>query len=184
MKSVFLLLPFLLCAVQFCKGQQIDAEHQKKAAEIIQRLSSNEPLPAQIHSPVISQMSPHLYSYRHPSHHHSYSYLTQRMDSNIKIDSVQMNIMANDSINDLIFEERYFKHGILKGYNYNIKNGELTRAYNGDNDHTLWIEKEDTLWIYGMESEKHKEPDWRSFAFYQPKLLKSIDELYDMLFKK
>jgi hypothetical protein len=211
MKSVFLLLPFLLCAVQFCKGQQIDDEHQKKAEKIIERVASGKELPAGIISKG-GQAEKDL-----SSHFYGFGYWAKRSVNKMGIDSVLIHVALNDSLHDIEFHENY--HSVsdtITMYHYNIENGEITYAfcfkpysrteieslaqiadslYRIDNnvshfpwpekiDSTSMINKKDFLWRFGKaEFEKHRERYRVLAAFYEPKLLKSIDELHDILFK-
>jgi hypothetical protein len=204
MKPTLLLLPFLLCAVQFCKGQQVDDVHQKKAAEIIQRVASGEPLPKGIKD--WSKGAQKAWG----KHRYELSYRTVRLSNSQEADSVDIGVSINDTLMNLEFHEIYFRRNVgVSQYHYNVVNGEITYAYNSTElpdslkkqvthykdgsvgypmnakvDSTLMINKRDSLWTYdNAELEKHKERDRRSFAFYEPKLLKSIDELYDLLFK-
>jgi hypothetical protein len=204
MKSTLLLLPFLLCAVQFCKGQQIDSVHQKKAEKIIQRVASGKPLPKSLNGDNGQAQD------AWGGHHHGMFYRTTRMMRGQMPDSVFMDVFIEDSLMDLEFDEAYL--GIsegVNGYHYNIQKGEMTWAYvsmpipdslrnksrderdsvvvfydNAIHDESLTIDKYNG-WKSNdkVQIDKRKDEDHKRQAFYMPKLLASIDELYDLLFK-
>jgi hypothetical protein len=115
--------------------------------------------------------------------------------------------MADDSLMDLEFNEDWWSKGaVVKGFHYNIQHGEMNWAYNygpslenfevslkthvnladaDEDNNSLIIDKKDTLWHYSEpELIANRERDKRASLFYEPMLLKSVDELYDMLFKK
>jgi len=116
--------------------------------------------------------------------------------------------MADDSLMDLEFNEDWWSNGkSIKGYHYNIEKGEISWAYNFgpslknvyevqlkgqknsiyngmDRDSSYIIDKKDTLWHYSQsELETNSRREERALLFYEPMLKKSIDELYEKLFK-
>src|SRR2546425_681226 len=124
MKTILLLLPFLLFGLFACKHEGIDAEHQKKAIEIIQRVVSGQPLPAGIKGDNTENRKvwgPHILDL---------FYWTKRTVNNVQVDSVFMTVHVNDTLDDLEFQEDYFKNNVrVSGYHYNIQKGELSYAY-------------------------------------------------------
>lgn len=204
MKTALCILPFLLFGLIACKHQGIDAEHQKKAEQIIQRIASGKPLPDRIIKP------DNLFLKTQPEHEYFFTYFTKRIVNGKEVDSVLMTVQMNDTLNFLDFYEAYFRiHHTMPSYHYCIDNGKLTLAdisyplpdslqkdpifpKNGEPmalltmnmDSTFMIQPQDSLWIHDpVELKKHRERDRRSVAFFEPKLLKAIDELYDILFK-
>jgi hypothetical protein len=204
MKTALCVLPLIVFAITVSKAQQIDAEHQKKAEWIIQRMALGKPLPAGINDGTKSAQK------TWGKHHYSFSYRTIRMMNGQQADSVFMDVFIQDTLKDLEFDEHYIERtGGITDYHYNIQKGDLTYAYsatplpdslqqepiynkdgtvsypfNTKVDSTLMIDKKDSLWTYdAVELEKHKERDRKGVTFYRPMLLKSIDELYDLLNK-
>jgi hypothetical protein len=203
-KVVWCILALVLFRQTVSEAQQIDAEHQKKAEWIIKRMSSEVPLPSLLPKgdTVIYQGA--------STHDHFLQYYTKREVNGKQVDTVEMRVNADDSLNTLFFEENYGRISkTMTGYSYALENGELTFAFlqiptpikdkpnciefdtnlerhhpDAKNDTTPTIDKD-----YEKELKdpaaltKSKERHRMSVSFYQPKLLKSIDELYDLLNK-
>ena len=204
MKALAWLLPFFLFTLNVCKAQQVDSVHQKKAMQIIERMIGEKPLLTFLpkgDSVSMSELPPHV---------HDIFYFVVREVNGNPADTVEMQAEIDDSLLTIDFHEGGFhlRNG-KTGYNYNIDKGEITFAYlhipkelkDGSgyidydtnlkrfhpelkNDSTPTIDKEYTLAIKNKaDLKRQRELDRKAFAFYEPKLLKSIDELYDLLFK-
>jgi hypothetical protein len=190
--------------MQFCQGQQIDAEHQKKAEKIIEGVVSGKKLPKKMFGDLPTQ------DFSNDPGMHRLFYWGKRTVDGLLTSKVSMIAYINDSEKNLDFDENYQQiSDTLMNYHYNIQKGELTWAYNyihlpdslqktpiymadgsvvypddSKHDTTLMIDKNNWYGFTDKELlEKHRERDRKSFAFYEPKLLASIDELYDLLFK-
>ena len=179
---------------------QVESPLREKATKIIQWTAAGKPLPSNMNYDLVVNAQ---------AHRQVFSYKTIRINPAIHIDSVIMSVMADDSIMDLEFNEDWYSGGTnIKGYHYNIQNGEITWAYNygpsvknvyhvslkeGNNikeidserDSSYILDKKDTLWHYSKEELKENlERNKRAALFYEPKLKKSVEELYSMLFHK
>jgi len=203
MKKLTLLFSVLFILLK-SNAQVIDSLHQKKVDEIIERVASGLPLPYGFNSNVTFQ-----YDTPHPELHSLFYYVERLVNGQME-DSVMMNSEVDDSLRSIKFTEDYsvISH-TLTNYSYNIEKGELTFAYllvpkpqSGKpgcffydtnlkyfhselkNDTTPTIDKDYTFELKDKaDREKNIELDRKAFAFYEPKLLKAIDELYNLLFK-
>ena len=199
------LLFFLIFILIKSNGQVIDSLHQEKAEQIIERVASEKPLP-----PVFNQNITWQYETPQP-HLHALFYYVERIVNGQMMDSVHMHAEVDDSLRTIKFTENfdYISSHTLTNYSYNIEKGEITFAYllipqiqpdrpgcffydtnlkrfhsELKNDTTPTIDKDYTLELKDKaDREKNIGLDKKAFAFFEPKLLKAIDELYDLLFK-
>ena len=197
MRKLTLLFSVLFILLK-SNAQVIDSLHQKKVEEIIERVASGKPLPSAFNQNVTWQ-------YETPQPNlHSLFYYVKRLVNGQMMDSVMMEAEADDSLHSIKFTEGGpGSSHTLTGYSYNIEKGELNFAYllipktenfhdtnlkrfhsELQNDTTPTIDKDYTLELKDKaDRDKNIELDRKAFAFYEPKLLKAIDELYYLLFK-
>jgi hypothetical protein len=196
--SFIYFLTFLFCIAHVAIAH-IDKVHKEKANAIVNRIAVAKPLPPGMHFERTENSLPH---------RKIITYKTVRTVSSLSIDSVIMSVMADNLLMDLEFNEDWYANGILtKGFHYNIQDGEINWAYNygpsvknkseasanlaiksfevnDEDESSLIIDRKDTLWHYSKtELEANELRHNKAALVYEPMLKKSIDELYELLFK-
>lgn len=205
------MLAFTLLSQSACQNKQdesaqkqntdesayVDSIHAERTKKIIQWMASNLPFSRGITRDV-GRIDPTGTNY-----FYYFYYLSKRIVNGVVFDTVAIEYHIKKSINRLGFDEVYsIRNDTMANYYYNIEDGKMTCAYvykgkpkyNSEEgilnpginkyDSTLMV---DMLPFKGMNGnvdfKKREETNRKSIPFFMPKLLKSIDELYDILFK-
>jgi len=177
----------------FAYGQvKVSDELKVKADKIRDELLNGKSLPLKIEHVVMKDSGPH-------TTNNDYFYNTTRTDNKI-VDSVLIQIsMRDDTLNRLLFVEVYNKKGIdWVKYCYAInQNGIIDWAYRTEapkadpkviqqNGSTTYIPDNQPIIEISSNPEylTNKKTDDKQIEVYKERLKVTVDELYNILFKK